>query len=262
MGNFNTIDSEINKFALSNELFLKVKKKVVSILRKKQKIEQKRQQKQVEKYFLNDSSIVVNSIHREEHEKDNDVNPIIIDKEKNNIILLYPWIKKPQDIVQIMPDIVSKLCLVWIRITPRYVSKYKLKISNILDHWTISDYIINTINRVKSDLYNNEEVDVTIVRNANTLDLINVAKNWWKNTTLIVWWHWNYNSALMTDWKVTNKEIEPVDEKLKAFIQHTCAWWIKENELWEWWASTIYWWDRNTSPIDFIEDPLPFRSES
>lgn len=225
---------------------------LVSKIRKFSIKYQKEQQKKVENYFIYNKTISINNFLRNpKWEWEFNLEEFLSENNnKNNVIILLSWIINPQDIVQSMPDWIVKMWLVWLSI-----SEFKWKIKNILEKWTISWYVINSIEEIKKNIYSNEDINVIIIRNAIKEDLKKAILNGWENSTLVVWWHWSFNSLSLTDWIIKNEEIPIPENKLKAFIQHTCAWW-KWEELGIWWANNIFWWKRWTSPVDFILDPL------
>jgi len=226
---------------------------------------QTKQQEDVEKYFKFDESIKIKSFYRNPDAKGElDMVKEIgnISLEKNKIILLLNGIVNPQDIVQSKPHL-TRVAMALMRLHLKNIKQYGVNLDKLLSGDSISKYIINTIEKVQKDVFEEKPCTVLIVRNAASKDLLDVIKVGGENTTLVVGGHGDFGSLTMTDGIVLGKDIPAPQSKLKAFVQHTCA--SKKDkqqeEIGKTFSKKTFGWDRGTNPVDFIEDPLPKRSE-
>jgi hypothetical protein len=225
--------------------------------------QQELQQKKVEEYFEKDHSVKICSFY---NNADGSGNLDIKEKLKNagvdnKIILLLNGIVNPQDIVQGMNPIITRLLMAFLRLQPISLTRYGLDVKKLSKGDSISNYIINTTEEIKKELFNDKPVNVVIVRNASSKDLSDVIQVGGENTVLVVGGHGTFSSLRMTDKSVSSKDISNPEKRLKAFVQHTCAMNKEQEEIGSRFALKTFGWKRGTNPLDFIEEPLHPRSD-
>jgi hypothetical protein len=221
------------------------------------------QQKQVETYFHKDPSIEITSLYNNADGSGSlDIKNEIkkAGEDSNKIIILLNGIVNPQDIVQGMNPNVAKLCMIFLRLNLVNLVTYGLDIKKLIKGDSIPNYIINTIQSIKGDLFQGKPTKVTIIRNANSKDLSHTIEAGGGNTVLVVGGHGTFNSLRMTDKSISSEDVPIPEKKLKAFVQHTCAMNTEQEEMGSRFAKKTFGWTRGTNPLDFIENPLPPRT--
>lgn len=225
--------------------------------------EQARQQKKVEENFENDPSIKISSFFNKPDGSGFNIEDELqkFKPEENKLIMLLNGVVNPQDIVQANPKL-ARVMMAYLRIHPVNIAMHGLNARKIIHGDSIPGYIINTIKKVREEIFGNENLNVLIVRNSSTKNLLDVIKIGGEKTVLAVGGHGDFGTLSMTDKSIKSEDILPPEKKLKAFVQHTCA--LKKDkrqeEMGKKFSQKTFGWDRLTSPLDFIEQPLKSRN--
>ena len=245
----------------SDKRFGPISSRIARWSRKRLVKHQQKQQSDIEARLEGDDSVEFYSFIRDPNGTGGDSlsNILVQESEEPQVILLANGIVNPRDIIQISPFLekVGMKCL-------RLTSRTRAKIIDTLEEGICSDttagYTINTIKAVQGQLFDDKKCKVIMIRNATKQDLHDSVQYGGSNTAVITIGHGTLGSVSMTDGKVSNTDIETPHQPLKAFIQHTCASDRDESEVMgERLAEKVYGWDRGTSPVDFIDDPLHLR---
>lgn len=94
---------------------------------------------------------------------------------------------------------------------------------NPVEKATLEEYQEVVIRKVQEKLYGKTPTDLSIVINANPNDFLQTIKRGGGNTTMITHAHSNRSLVAMTNGIVLSEEIEPPQEKLRAFLMHGCG---------------------------------------
>jgi hypothetical protein len=227
-----------------------ISKWAASHVRKRAKRMMEKQQEKIGKFFDKDPSIQFVSIVRNPDGTGGECLADTLEERSEipKIIILANGLIKPQDIAQVYPGI-EALGMKMLRLISRVRTKASRMVDGHEGRDTIPDYFIKTSKAIQGDLFSDGSCEVIIVRNASKQDLFDAVKLGGENTVLLVG-------------PVENSDIPTPEIPLKAFVQHTCAApkQGQSEEMGQRWAETTFGWKRGTSPIDFIDDPLPFRN--
>ena len=222
--------------------------------------EQNAQQKEVEEYFKNDPSVKVSSFLNDmDGSSKLDLTEELkkIKEGENTMVLLINGITglNIYDFEQVSPRL-RKFFEIFRRFNIFNMARYGLDLTKITKGNTVADYIINTTTEVQKQLFDKKPLNVLIVRNASSRDLSAVTQNGGENTVLVVQGHGRKGLLSMTDKNVQSTEIPIPQNKLKAFVQHTCAHGKEEEEMGKSFAKQTFGWDRKTFHSDYREQPL------
>lgn len=260
--NFDKIAVQIGPFAVNIKLGMLTN--FLNWAQKDLEEEQIKQQSKVEKIFENDPSINISSFF---NKPDGSGSINIEDElqkfrpEENKLIMLLNGVVNPQDIVQANPKL-ERVMMACLRIHPVNVAIHGLNAKKIIQGDSIPDYIINTIKTTHEKIFENENLNVLVVRNSSTKNLLDTIKAGGEKTVLVVGGHGDFGTLSMTDKSITSEDVPSPEKKLKAFIQHTCALKKdkKQEEMGKRFSQKTFGWKRLTSPLDFIEEPLKSRN--
>lgn len=221
-----------------------------------------KQQDKLGRYFENDHTVKLTSIVRNpDGSGGQNLAEILKRTDAQKIVMLANGLIRPQDIAQVYPGIES-LGMKMLRLISGVRSKVSSTIDDHQGNDSIPHYFFKTSKAIHNNIFKNGFCEVIVIRNASQQDLFDAIKWGGKNSVLVVGGHGTLGSITMTDGSVKNVDIPTPDAPLKAFVQHTCAnpKLGQTEEMGQRWAETTFGWKRGTSPIDFIDDPLPYRN--
>lgn len=247
----------------SDDRFGPLTRRFAANARKRAKKMMTKQQAQVEKAFDADSSIEMTSIVRNPDASGGLGLADLLKRSPDTpkIVILANGLVQPQDIAQVYPGI-GALGMKMLRLISGFRSKVSKKVDGYVGKDTIPSYIVSTTKTIQKELLGDGNCKVIVIRNASKQDLFDAVQFGGGKTVLLVGGHGSLGSLSMTNGRVENSEIPTPKIPLKAFVQHTCAGPREDQseEMGQRWAGTVFGWKRGTNPIDFIDEPLPYRS--